>query len=110
MHFVPNTYMFTYVGHACLLLCKMMDYLLSKCLISLLQINYFPSRYDPIRQAERYPIPTTMLTGKREKVRFLGSLLLDQRPIVLRCFHGDIDGIDSGSPVDNQLNRNEWCD
>ncbi|KAK3427318.1 hypothetical protein EUGRSUZ_F03561 [Eucalyptus grandis] len=31
------------------------------------EINYFPSRYDPVRHAERYPIPTAMLTGKREK-------------------------------------------
>lgn len=34
----------------------------------LLQVNYFPSRFDPCRHAEQYPIPPRVLTGKREKV------------------------------------------
>ncbi|XP_059590679.1 catalase isozyme 1 isoform X1 [Vitis vinifera] len=31
------------------------------------EVNYFPSRYDPVRHAERYPIPPAILTGRREK-------------------------------------------
>ncbi|KAG0460694.1 hypothetical protein HPP92_020991 [Vanilla planifolia] len=31
------------------------------------EVNYFPSRYDPSRNAERFPIPTPILNGKREK-------------------------------------------
>lgn len=34
------------------------------------QVNYFPSRYDPVRHAERFPIPPRVLTGRREKVEF----------------------------------------
>lgn len=32
-----------------------------------LQINYFPSRLDPARHAERYPIPSAPLGGRRER-------------------------------------------
>lgn len=32
------------------------------------QVNYFPSRYDPCRHAETYPIPSVVLKGKRDKV------------------------------------------
>ncbi|KAG6400195.1 hypothetical protein SASPL_137020 [Salvia splendens] len=32
------------------------------------EVNYFPSRYDPTRHAETYPIPSVVLTGKRDKV------------------------------------------
>nr|GMD00771.1 catalase isozyme 1 [Ipomoea batatas] len=35
------------------------------------EIDYFPSRYDPVRHAERYPIPAAVCTGKREKERFI---------------------------------------
>ncbi|MTV29100.1 hypothetical protein FTX61_27570, partial [Nitriliruptoraceae bacterium ZYF776] len=31
------------------------------------EINYFPSRHDPVRHAEQYPIPPVRLSGKREK-------------------------------------------
>ncbi|CAN4083571.1 unnamed protein product [Withania somnifera] len=31
------------------------------------EIDYFPSRYDPVRHAEKYPIPSTVCSGKREK-------------------------------------------
>nr|ABM47415.1 catalase [Prunus avium] len=31
------------------------------------EVNYFPSRYDPVRHAERFPIPSNILTGKRER-------------------------------------------
>ncbi|MFQ6639415.1 hypothetical protein Gotur_016184, partial [Gossypium turneri] len=31
------------------------------------EINYFPSRYDPSRHAERFPIPPALCSGKREK-------------------------------------------
>ncbi|NBH76539.1 hypothetical protein D3Z29_11860 [Rodentibacter pneumotropicus] len=31
------------------------------------EVNYFPSRYDPCRHAEQYPIPPVVLTGKRDK-------------------------------------------
>ncbi|KAJ6353425.1 hypothetical protein OIU76_002446 [Salix suchowensis] len=31
------------------------------------EVNYFPSRFDPVRHAERNPIPSVIHTGKREK-------------------------------------------
>uniref|UniRef100_A0A0A0L0R0 Catalase n=1 Tax=Cucumis sativus TaxID=3659 RepID=A0A0A0L0R0_CUCSA len=31
------------------------------------EINYFPSRIDPTRHAERYPQPSAVYTGKRER-------------------------------------------
>nr|AFK46618.1 unknown [Lotus japonicus] len=31
------------------------------------EVNYFPSRYDPVRHAERYPIPPAICTGSRER-------------------------------------------
>lgn len=31
-------------------------------------MNYFPSRFDPARHAEKVPIPPRVLTGCREKV------------------------------------------
>lgn len=35
------------------------------------QVNYFPSRFDPARHAEKVPIPSRVLTGCREKVSIL---------------------------------------
>ncbi|KAK6160816.1 hypothetical protein DH2020_004197 [Rehmannia glutinosa] len=31
------------------------------------EVNYFPSRYDPCRHAERHPIPPVVLSGKRDR-------------------------------------------
>ena len=31
------------------------------------QVNYFPSRFDPVRHAQKYPIPSMQLSGRREK-------------------------------------------
>jgi len=31
------------------------------------QVNYFPSRFDPVRHAEKYPIPSAPIGGRREK-------------------------------------------
>ena len=31
------------------------------------QVNYFPSRFDPVRHAERYPTNSTYVSGQREK-------------------------------------------
>ena len=31
------------------------------------EVNYFPSKFDPVRHAERFPMPTRVVTGKREK-------------------------------------------
>ncbi len=31
------------------------------------QVNYFPSRFDPVRHAERHPINNTFVSGQREK-------------------------------------------
>uniref|UniRef100_A0A5B7A7F3 Catalase n=1 Tax=Davidia involucrata TaxID=16924 RepID=A0A5B7A7F3_DAVIN len=31
------------------------------------EINYFPSRYDPVRHAERFPIPNAIINGRRER-------------------------------------------
>ena len=31
------------------------------------QVNYFPSRFDPVRHAERYPYVATHVSGQREK-------------------------------------------
>ena len=30
-------------------------------------MNYFPSRFDPVRHAERYPGNPAQLSGRREK-------------------------------------------
>lgn len=35
------------------------------------QIDYFPSRFDPVREAEKSPIPTVIVHGRREKVLLL---------------------------------------
>ncbi|GMP81877.1 hypothetical protein CsSME_00036433 [Camellia sinensis var. sinensis] len=32
------------------------------------EVNYFPSRYDPVRHAETFPIPPPVLKGRRDKV------------------------------------------
>ncbi len=32
-----------------------------------MQVNYFPSRFDPVRHAQKYPIPSVQLSGRREK-------------------------------------------
>mmetsp|Transcript_15125 Transcript_15125/g.37688 ORF Transcript_15125/g.37688 Transcript_15125/m.37688 type:complete len:493 (-) Transcript_15125:784-2262(-) len=32
------------------------------------EINYFPSRFDPSRNAEAYPQPSALISGRREKV------------------------------------------
>ncbi|KAJ4824710.1 Carnitine O-acetyltransferase mitochondrial [Turnera subulata] len=31
------------------------------------EVDYFPSRYDPVRHAERFPINSAILTGRRER-------------------------------------------
>ena len=31
------------------------------------QVNYFPSRYDPVRHAEKVPYNNTYISGQREK-------------------------------------------
>ncbi|OIV98998.1 hypothetical protein TanjilG_29401 [Lupinus angustifolius] len=31
------------------------------------EVNYFPSRYDPVRHAETHPIPSAIFNGKHEK-------------------------------------------
>lgn len=31
------------------------------------EVNYFPSRFDPSRHAERYPIPSRPIGGRRER-------------------------------------------
>lgn len=31
------------------------------------QVNYFPSRFDPVRHAERYPIVSRPIGGRRER-------------------------------------------
>lgn len=32
------------------------------------EVDYFPSRHDPLRHAERFPIPSRVVAGKREKI------------------------------------------
>jgi catalase len=32
------------------------------------EVDYYPSRHAPLRHAERYPIPTRPVTGRREKI------------------------------------------
>lgn len=44
--------------------CALSSYFL---LYSLFQVDYFPSRYDPVRHAERHPIPSNVINGKRER-------------------------------------------
>lgn len=36
-----------------------------------MQVNYFPSRFDPVCHADRFPIPPAVFNGKRDKVLFL---------------------------------------
>ncbi|KAG9443102.1 hypothetical protein H6P81_018956 [Aristolochia fimbriata] len=31
------------------------------------EVDYFPSRYDPVRHAEKFPIPDKVITGRRTK-------------------------------------------
>ncbi|KAJ4702284.1 Catalase [Melia azedarach] len=31
------------------------------------EVDYFPSRYDPVRHAERHPIPSDIVSGRRDK-------------------------------------------
>ncbi|MEX6631869.1 hypothetical protein SGI36_21710, partial [Providencia rettgeri] len=31
------------------------------------EVDYLPSRFDPVRPAEQYPIPSCVLQGRREK-------------------------------------------
>lgn len=31
------------------------------------EVNYFPSRFDPVRHSERVPMSTAQLSGRREK-------------------------------------------
>lgn len=33
------------------------------------EVNYFPSRFDPVRVAEKPPIPSRVIYGRREKVK-----------------------------------------
>lgn len=59
----------------------------------LFQVNYFPSRFDPVRHAEKYPIPSAVLTGRREKVNcsfflslsFVSVLVCLVREVLLRA-------------------------
>jgi len=32
------------------------------------EVNYFPSRFDPVRNAEKFPTPSAVISGRREKV------------------------------------------
>ncbi|KAE8695890.1 Nucleotide-sugar transporter family protein [Hibiscus syriacus] len=41
----------------------------------------FPSRYDPVRHAETYPIPTAICSGKREKENNFKQLGKDTDPL-----------------------------
>jgi catalase len=61
------------------------------------EVDYFPSRYDPAKNAPRYPIPTVHITGRRDKVtmQFLSARTADQRsqscPIVCWFVGADCD-------------------
>lgn len=35
------------------------------------QVDYFPSRYDRVQHAQKYPINSARVTGTRERVSFL---------------------------------------
>ncbi|XP_042059244.1 catalase-like [Salvia splendens] len=32
------------------------------------EVNYFPSKYDPCRHAEKHPMPSAVISGRRERV------------------------------------------
>ena len=49
------------------------------------QINYFPSRIDPTRHAERYPQPSAVYTGKRERVSDQYKYLLNVSTLTPFC-------------------------
>lgn len=40
------------------------------------EVNYFPSRYDGCRHAEKFPLPPNVLTGKRERVSTLLIIII----------------------------------
>lgn len=41
----------------------------------MLQVDYLPSRFDPCRPAEQYPIPSCVLNGRRTNVRQIFVIL-----------------------------------
>ena len=49
-------------------------------------MNYFPSRFDPVRQSEKYPIPTSQLTGRREKAIIVKENNFGQPGVRFRSF------------------------
>ena len=38
-----------------------------RCVLCLQQVNYFPSRFDPVCHAEKVPYNNTYISGQREK-------------------------------------------
>lgn len=51
------------------------NYVLIGCYDVLSKVDYFPSRYDPVRHAERHPIPSDIVSGRRDKVNFYTQIL-----------------------------------
>jgi hypothetical protein len=50
--------------------CHVLQVFVSLALMSIVcvpQVNYFPSRYDPVRHAEKVPYNNTYISGQREK-------------------------------------------
>lgn len=51
-------------------------------------MNYFPSRFDPARHAEKVPVPTRVLTGCREKVCIVLCLNSNSTFMLQYCYGG----------------------
>mmetsp|Transcript_19331 Transcript_19331/g.31659 ORF Transcript_19331/g.31659 Transcript_19331/m.31659 type:complete len:491 (+) Transcript_19331:91-1563(+) len=50
------------------------------------EVNYFPSRFDPVRHADKYPIPTAVLHGQRMKQTIVKENLFSQAGARFRSF------------------------
>ena len=51
-----------------------------------LKVNYFPSRFDPVRHSEKFPIPTSHISGRREKAIIVKENNFQQPGVRFRSF------------------------
>lgn len=50
------------------------------------EVNYFPSRFDPVRHSEKFPIPTSHISGRREKAIIVKENNFQQPGVRFRSF------------------------
>lgn len=53
------------------------------------EVNYFPSRFDPVRHSEKVPMPAHQLSGRREKVMIAKENNFSQPGARFRSFDPD---------------------